>query len=155
MPDVKCTGTLFPNWRYIIAHAFHHSLSSAKRWGGKAEDYLPIHQFFDESKQCLADLRHRALRHHTEGIFLAETVFGVTITNSDGRIIPVRVIGEQHVREDLGWIPTVKDWLMHMRLEPWMGKSGRLEISDDERMKGDLIHGQEEPTPESEIAQAA
>src|SRR5262249_20198701 len=95
--------------RCPIAHPYHHALSSVKRWGGRPEDYLEIHQFFDESKQCLADVRHRALRHHAEGIFLAERVFGVTLTNSDGRAVPVRWVGEQHVQEDLGWIPTVKD----------------------------------------------
>ena len=44
----------------------------------------------------LADLRHRALRHHAEGIFLAEKVFGVTLTNSAGKLIPVRWVAEQH-----------------------------------------------------------
>ena len=43
------------------------------------------------------DVRHRALLHHSEGIFLCERLFGVTIRNADGRDIPVRFIGEQHV----------------------------------------------------------
>lgn len=34
--------------------------------------------------------------------------FGSTITLSTGRIIPVRWIGEQHVREDLGFIPSLR-----------------------------------------------
>jgi hypothetical protein len=39
--------------------------------GGKAEDYLPLHQWFDEpSKLIIADFRHRALRQHAEGIFM-------------------------------------------------------------------------------------
>ncbi len=29
----------------------------------------------------VADFRHRALRHHAEGIFMAETIFGSTITH--------------------------------------------------------------------------
>jgi hypothetical protein len=32
---------------------------------------------------------------------MAETIFGTTTTISTGRVIPVRWIGEQHVREDL------------------------------------------------------
>jgi hypothetical protein len=127
-----------------MAHPWHHALSSVKRWGGRPSDYLAIHEWFDESKQHLADVRHRALRHHTEGIFLCERLFGTTLTNADGRVIPVRWVGEQHVQEDLGWIPTVKDWLEHMRPAPWMGRGGRLAIDEEERIKGEVKRGEEE-----------
>ena len=103
-----------------MAHPWKHAQSSAKRFGGKPEDYLPIHIWFDESKAFLADFRHRALRHHTEGIFLCEKIFGVTVSNSEGKEIPVRYIGEQHVKEDLGRIPTAQDWLMQIKPERWM-----------------------------------
>ncbi len=86
----------------VMGHCYHHALSSVKKWGGAAEDYLPIHQWFDESKAITADFRHRALRHHAEGIFMAERFFGTTITISTGRVVPVRLIGEEHVREDQG-----------------------------------------------------
>lgn len=82
-----------------MSHCHYHALSSFRRWCGNADDYLPLHQWFDESKRIIADPRHRALRHHAEGIFLLETIFGVTIRNSDGRDIPVRLVGEQHVTE--------------------------------------------------------
>jgi len=97
-----------------------HAQSSAKRFGGKPEDYLPIHSWFDESKAFLADFRHRALRHHSEGIFLCEEIFGISITNSEGKEVPVRYIGEQHVKEDLGRIPTAQDWLTQIKPERWM-----------------------------------
>ena len=42
---------------------------------------------------------------HAEGVFMLETVFGETIANTAGRFVPVRLIGEQHVLEDLGTIP--------------------------------------------------
>ena len=54
-----------------MAHSYHHAVSSARKWGGAAEDYLAIHTWFDRSKEIVADFRHRALRHHAEGIFLA------------------------------------------------------------------------------------
>lgn len=107
-----------------MAHPYHHALSSVRRWGGKVDDYLKVHEWFDASKAHLADLRHRALRHHSEGIFWAEEVFGHTITNSDGKVVPVRFIGEQHVKEDLGWIPTLQDWFRNIRVQPWMAKVG-------------------------------
>ena len=86
-----------------MAHPYHHAVSSERLWGGTADDYLPLHAWFDESKMLTADFRHRALRHHAEGIFMAERFFGPTITVSTGRVVPVRLIGEQHVREDLGF----------------------------------------------------
>ena len=88
-----------------MAHCYYHALSSVRKWGGNVEDYLPLHQWFDQSKAILADPRHRALRHHAEGIFMLETLFGATIVNADGRSVPVRLVGEQHVREDLGRSP--------------------------------------------------
>lgn len=105
---------------------YHHALSSAAHFGGRAEDYLEVHAWFDESKLLHPDFRHRALRHHAEGIFLAERIFGVTIQNSNGRQIPTRSIGEQHVKEDLLRIPTVQDWLEHLAPAPWMTRCGRL-----------------------------
>lgn len=103
-----------------MAHPIKHAKSSARRFGGIPEDYLSIHQWFDESKGHIADFRHRALRHHAEGIFQAERLFGVTVRNSDGEDVPVRYIGEQHVREDLGRIPSFQDWIAELPLRSWM-----------------------------------
>ena len=101
-------------------HPFHHSLSSVRKFGGQPEDYQAIHDWFDESKMFFADFRHRALRHHAEGIFMAEKIFGITLTNSDGKQVPVRYVGEQHIREDLGRIPSVQDWFSKIEGERWM-----------------------------------
>lgn len=104
-----------------MGHPFHHAQSSAKRFGGKPEDYQAIHDWFDATKAHEPTFRHRALRHHSEGIFACEREFGTTITNSDGKQVPVRLIGEQHVREDFsGYIPTLHDWLKGIPYEPWM-----------------------------------
>jgi hypothetical protein len=103
-----------------MAHPIEHAKNSARKFGGVPEDYLPIHQWFDESKSMMADFRHRSLRHHAEGIFLAKQIFGVTICNREGKDVPVRYIGEQHVREDLGRIPTFQDWAAAIRPAPWM-----------------------------------
>lgn len=69
-------------------------------------------------------MRHRALRHHAEGIYWCEQIFGVVITNSDGKNVPVRFIGEQHIKEDIGFIPTIKDYLDNMSQTSWMYKPG-------------------------------
>jgi hypothetical protein len=110
-----------------MSHPYVHAQSSVRKWGGSIEDYVAIHSWFDESKLILVDSRHRALRHHAEGIFMCERFFGVTITNSAERVVPVRLIGEQHVREDLGWIPSFADWARKIELMPWMYKPAKIE----------------------------
>ena len=30
-----------------MAHCYYHALASAKTWGGKPEDYQPLHDWFD------------------------------------------------------------------------------------------------------------
>jgi len=110
-----------------MAHPYHHALSSVKKWGGQVDDFLPIHTWFDASKAILADFRHCALRHHAEGIFMCETIFGTTITLSSGRTIPTRWVTEQHVREDLRTIPSFADWARAIRPEPWMGRTEKIE----------------------------
>lgn len=109
-----------------MTHPIFHAESSARLFGGKAADYLAIHAWFDATKESFADFRHRALRHHAEGIFECERVFGVHITNSDGKKVPVRYIGEQHVTEDCGRIPTVADWLSKIHPEPWMARATKI-----------------------------
>lgn len=111
-------------------HPYHHALSSVQKWGGEVADYTAIHEWFDETKAHFADFRHRALRHHSEGIFLCEQIFGKTLTLSTGRIIPVRWVGEQHVKEDCDFIPTAADWLRHITSQPWMRKVGKKTVTE-------------------------
>lgn len=97
-----------------------HSKSSARKYGGEPEDYIAIHDFFDSTKSVIADVRHRAILHSAFGIFLVEKVFGTTITNSAGKKVSVRDIGEQHVLEDMGHIPSMEKWFKTMQIEDWM-----------------------------------
>jgi len=97
-----------------------HANISAKQHGGKAEDYMAIHEFIDHSKAAVADVRHRAMLHSAWGIYVVSQVFGNLITNSDGKTVSVRDIAEEHVIQDLGFIPTMEDWLKEMPIQPWM-----------------------------------
>jgi hypothetical protein len=109
-----------------MSHPYYHAKSSAKKFGGEASDYQHIHDWFDQTKSHLPDVRHRALLHSSFGIFLAEQVFGTVLTRkSDGRSVPIRAIGEQHVLEDMGRIPTVQDWFKNMPMEAWMARGAR------------------------------
>ena len=119
-----------------MAHPYHHAVSSSKKHGGVPEDYLALHNWFDQTKAHLPDARHRAILHSSFGIFLCEQVFGATLTNSSGQQIPVRVLGEQHVKEDMGGkIPTVQDWLEGLPLKPWM-VTGAQRLSREEGSDG-------------------
>lgn len=97
-----------------------HANASVGYFGGKPEDYLAIHNFIDSSKAHFSDIRHRALLHNGFGCFLAEQLYGVTITNSGGKIVSVRDVAEKHIMEDLGRIPSVQDYLQHMTIQTWM-----------------------------------
>jgi len=95
-----------------MAHPYEHSRTCVKRWGGKEEDYLPLNNWLDETKAWIPHSIHRIFRHHSEGIFECEKVFGPFIINSDGRRVYTRYICEQHIREDCnGKIPTAKEWV--------------------------------------------
>lgn len=117
-----------------MAHPWQHSLSSVKKFGGKPEDYIRIHEWFDETKSWYAHIYHRMFRHHSEGIFQCEQIFGPHFVNSDGKTVYTRYVGEQHVREDLNnYIPTAKEWIdaIDSPKKPiWMLKTMKLNFTD-------------------------
>lgn len=106
-----------------------HAKISVKRYGGVVEDYMPVHDFIDSSKIAMPDVRHRAILHSSFGCFLAEQMFGTYITNSAGKMVSVRDLAEDHIQEDLGFIPTIEKWLEEMPIKLWMsgGMKKRLE----------------------------
>lgn len=120
-----------------------HAKISVKKYGGKPEDYIDIHNWFDQTKAHVADARHRLVLHNSFGVYLAEQQFGIMrqkddgswvrlpiIINSDGKDISVRDIAEQHVLDDLGNIPTLGECLEHVTLpENISGKVKRIKIS--------------------------
>ena len=98
-----------------------HAKNSTKKYGGKPEDYMSIHDQIDFSKCSHSTVKHRAVFHSALGIYIVERIFGTHITNSDGARVQVRDIAEDHVLEDLGKIPSLDDWLDHMEIAAWMG----------------------------------
>lgn len=110
---------------------YYHGMTSAKKFGGKPEDYQPIHDWFDAPKATIAHFGHRMLRHHAFGIFECEEKFGKTITNSDGKEVPVRLVAEQHIREDCGGrIPSVQDWVEQLTPKSWMSRGYNVETEN-------------------------
>lgn len=103
-----------------------HARNSARKFGGKPDDYQRIHDWFDQTKAHVPDMRHRAILHNSFGIYLCEQQFGTLITNSSGAQVSVRDIGEQHVLDDLGTIPTLDDCLEGMPLSKLLGAQKRV-----------------------------
>lgn len=114
-----------------------HAKISSNRFGGIPEDYIEIHNWFDQTKAHIPDSRHRLVLHNSFGIYLAEQQFGKIIqkedgtleklpiiVNSNGNEISVRDIAEQHVLDDLGYIPTLSECFENTteQLEKYNGK---------------------------------
>lgn len=114
-----------------MSHPIQHSKSSAKKFGGQWEDYIKYHEWFDETKAWVGHSIHRMFRHHSEGIFECEKIFGTHFFNSDNNIVYTRYVGEQHVKEDCnGYIPSAKEWvdaLNNKETPTWMLKTQKLE----------------------------
>lgn len=117
-----------------MAHPLLHAKSSVRKFGGIPEDYIHIHDWFDESKGWIGHSNHRLFRHHSEGIFECEKVFGKSFVNSDGKTVYTRYVGEQHVKEDCNnIIPSAKDWVDALQSEKkplWMLKTMKLDVTD-------------------------
>jgi len=111
-----------------------HARNSVRRWGGEPEDYVVYHDWFDQSKAADASMQHRMFLHHALGIYLCEQQFGHEFVNSAGRTVQVRDVAEQHVLDDLGFIPSLSDWVKCMPIEPWMAGTRKAE-----RRKGAVL----------------
>ncbi|GIW89663.1 MAG: hypothetical protein KatS3mg109_0095 [Pirellulaceae bacterium] len=90
---------------------YDHACLHAEMFGGKPEDYLPVDEFLDQTKGHCPDFRHRSILHNAFGMLLAEQVLGPVVINSDGEPIAVREIARQHIMQDCGCVPTLKEVL--------------------------------------------
>lgn len=117
-----------------MAHPLLHAKSSAKKFGGIWEDYIHLHEWMDETKGWLGSTMHRMFRHHSEGIFEMERLFGKSFTNSEGKTVYTRYVGEQHVKEDCNnYIPSAKEWynIVEKNEKPlWALKTLKLDVED-------------------------
>jgi len=118
----------------FMAHPIQHAKSSVNKFGGKWEDYINIHNWFDETKSWVGHSDHRMFRHHSEGIFECEKIFGSQFTNSEDKVVYTRYVGEQHIKEDCNnYIPSAKEWVRAMKDHDkpiWMIKTMKLEFTD-------------------------
>ncbi|MGE3703229.1 MAG: hypothetical protein AB7G08_31480 [Hyphomicrobiaceae bacterium] len=86
------------------------------QWGGNAEQYRPLIDWFDEAERRSGDRRAALLLQNSFGLFVAE---------------PVREIGETLLLARYGMIPSLDAVLRCLDLRPWMypEPSGRLHVA--------------------------
>jgi hypothetical protein len=110
----------------------------ARASSGKAGDWqrdLPIHEFLDATKLACPDLRHRMILHNADlGPSLAARVFA---DREDARAIALR-----HVDEDLGWTPTLADWLDACEIRRLPAPPYRRRDLDFEELPDRVAHAQ-------------
>lgn len=125
-----------------MAHPIIHSKSSAKKFGGRWGDYIHLHEWLDCTKAWYGHSFHRMFRHHSEGIFEAEKIFGPTLINSDGKTVYTRYVLERHIQEDCyGKVPSASEWINALLAEKkpeWMLRTLKM---DDE---GNRIYNNKE-----------
>ncbi|NJL78551.1 MAG: hypothetical protein HC917_06330 [Richelia sp. SM2_1_7] len=116
------TISLF-NWIRKEMNPVIHSENSVRKWGGKIEDYLPIHKKMDCSKSYISDNRHRCLTHTMFWINeVMICLFGDYIVLDNDKKVSVKDICEKHILEDyrMKFIPTPQDFIQEMNYKPWM-----------------------------------
>jgi hypothetical protein len=105
-----------------MANSLIHSKSSVRRWGGKVEDYMPLHQLLDSPKCTMNNNTSRFLTHNTWFAYeIIPKIFGYNIINSDGKSVDTVDIAMLHILEDYKkFVPTPQDFLKHMEVQGWM-----------------------------------
>lgn len=120
-----------------MANPLIHAKSSVKRWGGKVEDYIDIHELLDSPKVTMNNNTARMMTHNIWFCYhIIPKIYGYNITNSDGRSVDTVDIAMLHVAEDfrMKFIPTVQDYLKHLDVQAWMN-NGVKDIDNPEANK--------------------
>tara|TARA_B100000475_G_C15012567_1_gene320944 strand:+ start:1145 stop:1588 length:444 start_codon:yes stop_codon:yes gene_type:complete len=120
-----------------MANPLIHSKSSVKRWGGKVEDYIAIHELIDSPKATMNNNSSRALTHNTWFAYtIIPKIFGYNITNSNGRSVDTVDIAMLHIAEDfrMKFVPTPQDYLKHMEVQAWFS-NGVKDVNNPEATK--------------------
>ena len=117
-----------------MAKPLIHSKSSVKLWGGKVEDYLPLHELIDSPKATMNNNSVRVLTHNTWFAYqIMPKIFGYNIINSDGKSVDVVDISMLHIAEDfrMKFVPTPQDYLQHLQVQAWFN-NGVKELDSEE-----------------------
>jgi hypothetical protein len=118
-----------------MAHPYHHAISSTRPLGLKWENHFALHDWLDSSKVIFSDARHRSLFHHTTGVYLSKKIFKY-IKGQDK-------ISEEHILEDIGFIPLISNWLSEENWPKDLLPTKTISLTD---VKGSLLFKNPFPT---------
>lgn len=90
---------------------FQHARITANAIGGTWRDYVALHTAFDRSKGAYGKMLHRSVLHSDLGIETVLRIMGSVIRLHDGTTVDAAAVGDQHVRDDLGFVPSVEEWV--------------------------------------------
>ena len=103
-----------------------HAELTARPRGADWLDDLAIHEFIDSAKTACPDLRHRVVLHNSDlGVALTEMAFPERADCAN--------IVRDHVRQDLGSVPALTDWMATARRPfrvQWRGPKDHAVIRD-------------------------
>ena len=111
------------------SHAFfatddtwEHCERSSACFGGNPSEYVSIHAAMNQVRQVLPDQIGRCVLHNAWGIDLLVRTLGgeARQCSSDQQRYSVRQVLEEHVRSDLGIIPSLGESIEHIPLASWM-----------------------------------
>lgn len=110
---------------------YDHAEASARKFGGIWEDYIEVHEWFDQFRASVPSPAHRMFLHNTIGVLICEQVFGKFLQNSDGTRHAIRDIAESHIIQDVGIVRSPQDWLNNVDdlefMKPFAAKLEQLE----------------------------
>ena len=110
-----------PDWLpHDTPDATKLAAASAERFGGEAEHYRLLHDWFLATQSWCDGVAHLLFRHHSFGIFEAEARFGPALDIGSDRFVPTRVVAERHVQTILNRVPPAVDALRRIKGARWM-----------------------------------
>ncbi len=110
--------------------------SSAEKFGGSADDYLPLHAWMmapvDWRSEWDTSIRCLLFRHNSVGIFEAEEYFGPEYLGP-GSQVKTKDLAYHHIMFVIGDVPNPSDIMAELTLQPWMNVpiSGVTEEEDE------------------------
>lgn len=109
---------------------WQHARASALRGGRTWSDDLAIHEFVDQTKSSLADLRHRMVLHNAD---LGPTLAAIAFASRPH----AEHVAREHAREDLGADVPLATWLDlcdAARIDALFRRSTRIRVPTDEAL---------------------
>lgn len=97
-----------------------HARITARRYGGRWQDWIAIHDWIDRSKMIFPSMQHRMFLHSDFGEWLTVKIHGETLKTTDETVVSTRDLFRDHQIEDLGRVVSLAEWLREIDTVYWM-----------------------------------